>query len=279
MKFLSRLLLVFGVVAGLGYGSYAFGKYVLSAHLFGPQGANLKAKAGTPAVDVEVLPSTNAPKPKPAVDEAPDPIITPRRDSASTNTPVASISPDESDSDVDESDSNRSASSDSNEGISDTNDDSETSSPSTTRRSRVEASEREERPRVRRRRVRRAETQPTPRPSRRRVTRVESRVDETPARRTNRDEDDSPRVERDVPAPQIEASRVEPDAEVEPRRVRRRVEPREEAVETPRRIRRRVEPREETNDAPRPTRRRVEPREESPVPVPEGGDSPVPVAG
>ncbi len=36
MQFITRVLIVLGVLAGLGYGSYAFGKYVLSARLFGP---------------------------------------------------------------------------------------------------------------------------------------------------------------------------------------------------------------------------------------------------
>ena len=60
MQFLTRLLIVIGVLAGLGYGSYAFGKYVLSARLFGPQSGKSAATAKAGALqtpEVEVLPA------------------------------------------------------------------------------------------------------------------------------------------------------------------------------------------------------------------------------
>lgn len=65
MQFITRMLIVLGVLGGLGYGSYAFGKYVLSARLFGPQRTHsTSATTGTlqapPQVDVEVLPSPQA---------------------------------------------------------------------------------------------------------------------------------------------------------------------------------------------------------------------------
>ena len=63
MQFLTRVLIVLAVLGGLGYGSYAFGKYILSARLFGPQGnaATTTASAGTlqnPSTpDAEVVPA------------------------------------------------------------------------------------------------------------------------------------------------------------------------------------------------------------------------------
>ena len=64
MQFITRMLIVLGVLAGLGFGSYAFGKYVLSARLFGPQKKSATAKGSLQSpsnVDVEVVP---APQPK-----------------------------------------------------------------------------------------------------------------------------------------------------------------------------------------------------------------------
>lgn len=72
MRLLSRVLFTFALLGGLAYGSYAFGKYVLSSHLFGPQGASLKKNfegtqavvtrpqktvTGAPRADIEVLPA------------------------------------------------------------------------------------------------------------------------------------------------------------------------------------------------------------------------------
>ncbi|RYG64168.1 hypothetical protein EON80_19755, partial [bacterium] len=75
MRLLSRALFTFALLGGLAYGSYAFGKYVLSSHLFGPQGEKLKANfegtenatvtakgsdiTGSPRASVEVLPADN----------------------------------------------------------------------------------------------------------------------------------------------------------------------------------------------------------------------------
>lgn len=42
MRLLSRALFTLALLGGLAFGSYSFGKYVLSAHLFGPKGASLK---------------------------------------------------------------------------------------------------------------------------------------------------------------------------------------------------------------------------------------------
>ena len=74
MQFITRVLIVLGVLGGLGYGSYAFGKYVLSARLFGPQtGAKTTTAAagstGDPS-DVEVVPLVQ-PTPKPDIAESP----------------------------------------------------------------------------------------------------------------------------------------------------------------------------------------------------------------
>ncbi len=72
MKFLSRLLVVLCVLGGLGYGSYVFGRYVLSKHLFGAlhkQSVSTVASAsisktdlrgGKPRVEVEVLSADSA---------------------------------------------------------------------------------------------------------------------------------------------------------------------------------------------------------------------------
>ena len=73
MKLLSRLIVVLCVLGGLGYGSYAFGRYVLSRHLFGAlhkQGASTSVasasvgktdlRGGKPRVEVEVLPADSA---------------------------------------------------------------------------------------------------------------------------------------------------------------------------------------------------------------------------
>jgi hypothetical protein len=86
MRVLSRIFFVLLLLGGLGYGSYAFGRYVLSASLFGAQvvptsnsglavvsgGGNkvvtrkTDLKGGKPRVELEVLPAEQAgPSPEP----------------------------------------------------------------------------------------------------------------------------------------------------------------------------------------------------------------------
>lgn len=88
MRFLTRMSMVFVLLGGLAYGSYAFGKYVLSTRLFGaavpaksgsalaPSGRSVSAtvtrqvplKGNKARVEVEVLPAQSAgqsPEPPP----------------------------------------------------------------------------------------------------------------------------------------------------------------------------------------------------------------------
>ena len=79
MRLFSRFLMVAGLLGGLAYGSYAFGKYVLSNRLFGPQGTAMQrhssensgehfgstvtrssAVKGSPRAEIDVLPSDEA---------------------------------------------------------------------------------------------------------------------------------------------------------------------------------------------------------------------------
>ncbi|MBW3636752.1 MAG: hypothetical protein KY445_09865, partial [Armatimonadetes bacterium] len=62
MQFLSRGLFTIALLGGLAFGSYAFGRYVLSSHLFGPKGAGLKQN---------IQNSDDVPAPLPKVSIAP----------------------------------------------------------------------------------------------------------------------------------------------------------------------------------------------------------------
>lgn len=272
MRLLSRALFTLALLGGLGFGSYAFGKYVLSSRLFGNKGSKLNQNFGESAVprvqannqagksgknasaSVEILPdggSETVTRPASARVNAPDA----PSDSFTLNEPISDST----------GDSNSTA-------------DSNSDSGAAPRRARVtadasEARTSDERPRKRRKK-RRARPTPAPRPANAR---------EEPVRQNNTTQPDviisddgsqtSPSGENS-PAPSAE--RIEPrretsdsndtPSEARPRRRRRIRVPVEEAA--PReRERVRIGPRRET------------PRQESPVPRPEGsgGESPVPI--
>lgn len=245
MQFITRVLIVLGVLAGLGYGSYAFGKYVLSARLFGPQAKNSATAKGTlqsPSnVDVEVVP---APQPKIDSDNSSDATPTseprPTPDERSESTP----STDNSDYNSDSSASNNSNSGD------------------TPRK----------KPKRRKRRKPRA-TEPT----KKRETTTTPAVQAPPARDQNVDPPSNSDSGNDVPqipvprndAPRNDAPRVDTPRNDNP-------VPSPTRRERERRTVPKVEPRTDVM----PPRR----RESSPVPVPEGalggrGESPVPAPG
>ena len=246
MQFITRVLVVLAVLAGLGYGSYAFGKYVLSARLFGPQSSNSVTTATTGALqtpEVEVLP---APQPTENSDNSG---IAPTRAPRAVATPDqrVEIIPSQSD---DNSDNNNSSAGD------------------TPR----------ERPTRRPRRKRRA--RPTPRPTQRQSTTPQSPISAPPARAQNVDppaSDNNNSANNPAPRVDIPTPRDNNPAPAPTRREReRRTVPN---VETPRTETPRREPRTAPT-RPAPTRR----RESSPVPVPEGSlggrsESPVPMPG
>lgn len=250
MQFLTRMLIVLGVLGALGYGSYAFGKYVLSARLFGPQNGSktaVTASTGTtlevpPPVKVEVLPADPTP-----VQSSETPTETARP----TATPVDSrveIVPNSGNNSGTDSGNNTNGNSD--------------------RPRRTITQEPTPRPR-RKRRPRR-----TPRPRATSAPRSEA----PPARVENARSSDNGdgggtsssdnQMPDTAPAPRI-SPRDNSDNSTPPRRIR---EPRAD-------IKPRVEPAPRIEPAPRLRPR----REESPVPVPEGarrgGDSPVPMPG
>ena len=245
MQFITRVLIVLGVLAGLGYGSYAFGKYVLSARLFGPQASNSVATASTGALEtpeVEVVPAPTADNDSDDNSNDSDSGgVAPTRAPRAVATPDARVEIIPS---QDDNDNNRSSANDN-----------DTPRPRRTRRPR------------RKRRVR-----PTPRPTQRQSTTTQSPISAPPARDLNDDpptnsdnnfNNDAPRVE--IPSPR--------DNNPSPAPTRRRERRTAPDAETPRA----ETPRREVRPAP--TRR----RESSPVPVPEGasggGESPVPVPG
>ena len=251
MQFLTRVMIVLGVLGALGYGSYAFGKYVLSARLFGPQGGSktpITAAAGgtlqtSPQVDVEVLPAPTSTDDAPAVSANPTNTPPPR----SETSPAF----------------NGDGGSD-NSGIS-------SGANSGTRASQDPT------PRPRRRRRPRR----TPRPQSNDTPRAQTppaRAEnaDTPTRSTD-NSDNTGAANNDTPRPAPRAETPDPAPRVAPRdnndtpaAPRRRREPRTDVAP-------RINPAPRIEPAPRPR------REESPVPVPEGarggGDSPVPVPG
>ena len=269
MKFLSRLLAVFAVLGGLGYGSYAFGKYVLSAKLFGPQGQNIRPKNAaleTPGnVEVEILPAEDG------ADDTQPRILPERRVNSNENAPQNNVVAAQDTPETREND--------------------ERAEEERPRRRRVRRRDREERERAERRE----------REARTREVAASAPLTTTAREENSRNTEFSPRTETVAPEPQIqiEAPRESAPRERETRepetresapaeaprvRVRER-ETRENSEETPRR-RVRERRNETTNSAPAaprvPTRERERsaPAAESPVPVPEGGgESPVPVAG
>lgn len=271
MRLLLRAFFTLTLLGGLAFGSYAFGKYVLSSRLFGNKGSNLNRNFGestlapvargsknrgaqsggaqTASASVEILPESGAVRPANNDDDA-VPTATPRVEAIQNGGNESTVS-----------------------GFGSTLTPRSNTSDSTP-----------ERPRRRRRR----RTRPTPAPQT--ATAIEE-----PVRQTNSEpevtirDDSSVDTSQNAPATQ-EAPRVE---RTEPSRET----PRDTSndgdtprAETPRR-RRRTRTRVETS-APRVRERtRVEPRreaparriEESPVPRPEGGggggggESPVPV--
>lgn len=243
MQFLTRMLVVLGVLAGLGYGSYAFGKYVLSARLFGPQSSNAVSTASTGALEtpkVEVVPAPTASNNS---DDDSAQSVAPTRAPRPNATPDERVEIIPSDSDSDENQANNS-------------DDNDTPRPRPTRRPR------------RRRRAR-----PTPRPTQRQSTTTQSPIAAPPARDLNDDppansdtnsNNDAPRVE--IPTPRDNNPSPAPTRRRERRTVPDAETPR---AETPRREAR-----------PIPTRRRESSPVPVPEGASGGGSSsPVPVPG
>ena len=260
MQFITRVLIVLAVLGGLGYGSYAFGKYILSARLFGPQSktATTTASTGTlqnpSAADVEIVPAPQKTV-KSAASDAPE-------IADSTATPDENVEATPSDAD------------------------NNSGSTRDLTRNRPDPT-----PRPRRRRRR-----PTPRPEPRERPTAAPQIQAPPARTQNVDpsardnsssdsnssndnssndnsSNDTPRIER----PRVEAPRVDT-----PRR--------DDPVPSPtrRRRERRTDVAPETrSETPREAAPRIQPerrRDTSPVPVPEGArgggnSSPIPVPG
>ena len=257
MQFITRLLIVLAVLGGLGYGSYAFGKYVLSARLFGPQGANsvTAASAGTALQEppeVEVVPA-----PQPTAQD--DDVETSANVARPTATPDARV-----------------------EIVPSQNDDSGSSANRPTR-SRTDARA-EPTPRPRRRR----RARPTPRPtSRPRVRPTRAPVITAPPARTQNvdppssqnssNSDSTPSRPREQ-APRIETPRRnDPEPAPTRRRRERRTNPETQPRDTTPNV-------EAPRPRPAPERRRESVPGTSPIPVPEGaprggGDSPIPVPG
>ncbi len=246
MQFITRVLIVLAVLGGLGYGSYAFGKYVLSARLFGPQGNTTTTTAAStggdplqtpPDVEVEVLP-------------VPQPTVNAGISDAPTREPQPSATPDERVEILPSQPDNDSSTRDST-------------------RARTEPT-----PRPRRRRRR---TRPTPRPQRKPRPTAVPQVQAPPARSQNVDplSNDNSDSGSSNDAPRVETPRRDPVAAPTRRERERRTDPAPEPrAETPRFEAPRV----------RPTSRPARRRESSPVPVPEGAlgggnSSPVPVPG
>lgn len=279
MRLLSRALFTIALLAGLAFGSYAFGQKVLASKLFGNKGSKINQNFGETTVplpattsasreatnsaiaSVEVLPESggaSAPS-KPA--SAPiDPAATIDRSNQSGDDGTAR--PGAGDvilaprSDAPRSDSNFPSD----------------ASPSRTRRNRSQVS---------------PDTSPTPRPRKRRRRR-KPRVTTTPQTGTaiespaRGDYSESPEA--------VVSQESAPEADPEPRS--QRIEPRRESSgdsgdnapsETPRRRRTRTRVEEPSSPRTRIEPRRETPsrRDESPVPRPEGGDnggeSPVPI--
>ena len=232
MQFFTRVLIVLAVLGGLGYGSYAFGKYVLSARLFGPQkGAQTTTTASVGSdssrnpEDVEIVP---APRPtRNSEDTESVPIVMP------------SATPGERTEVVPSSRDDRGSTRDSN-----------ANRPEPTRRPR------------RRRRAR-----PTPRPEPRRESRppVTSPVEPPPTRSQNVDPPVSGNSGNDTP--NVETPRRSDPVPAPTRRRERRTDvapaPR---VETPREEAPRIrEPRRDTSPVPVPEGARGG---SSPIPIP-----------
>lgn len=243
MQFFTRVLIVLAVLGGLGYGSYAFGKYVLSARLFGPQkGAQTTTTASVGSdplqapsnADVEIVP-------------APQPV----KDSDDNNTSPAAINPTATPDDRVEVIPSQNSDSGSTRDSSDNR-------PEPTRK-----------PRRRRRRAR-----PTPRPASRPP--VAPRAEAPPARAENVDPPTRDNSNNDTPG--VETPRSNDPVPVPTRRRRERrtdvaPAPRVETprAETPREVAPRIrerEPRRDTSPVPVPEGAR------------NGGDgSPVPIPG
>ena len=248
MQFLTRVLIVLAVLGGLGYGSYAFGKYILSARLFGPQTktATTTASAGTlqePSTpDVEIVPAQ-----QPTKSDAGD---APKVDAQPTPTSGARVEITPADNGNDS-------------GVGrDSTDNRPDSTP---------------RPRRRRHRVR-----ATPRPETRESSVETPQVQAPPARTQNVDPParDNSSSDSNSNSGNNNSSNDTPRAEIPRVETPRRSDP----VPTRRRERRTVPIPEPRNETPREAAPRIERRRESsPVPVPEGArggnSSPVPIPG
>ena len=248
MQFLTRVLIVLAVLGGLGYGSYAFGKYILSARLFGPQAKTTTTTASTGTLqqpstaDVEVVPAPQQPDKSAAKTDAND---APEVGAQPVATPNASVEITPSDNGNDSGKTR----------------DSTDNNPDPT-------------PRPRRRRHR---ARPTARPESRPVETPQ--VQAPPARTQNVDppardnNDNNGGANNDTPrdnTPRVEAPRNNDPVPAPTRRRERRTVP----IPEPR------------DQAPRQAAPRLDPprRDTSPVPVPEGarsggGSSPVPIPG